>query len=619
MVYLFTGFLTVLLSFQAFGEIAVPNGGTTAPISCPAEVMEENRRIRSYCADHWEEWELDPPPEHELRQVGECNSALQQAARFAGGCVENTIELLVMLSYFAFEGSSRLPQPHTPDSDEQVFSSGTEQEILARLSRNWLRDRCGLGAVDGAGYVIQQCPDEIDESDNNQLAACRNLALGEVREQQRCARSPETRREMLEGARIQLENQAREIHSEREAREAEEQEARRRVRVITQECRERAGLINTSSFGLNTLLRPLALARNSGQIISEWAVPDQEKVAIFNECARNHSLASNLPPELSPEGALHNLTERFDAFKCYNSQIRSQMACEIVTMAAGAGGALTAAGRLTLRRLGKSALQEPPDFIERGITEQLARGGSTPDAAAAAAATTPLRGLGYQIMTRGELTEALERNGIAIVVDTEGAIGRAAAAVHRDHPNIIMINPEVLDQLDDDIVRNILRHEATHIRTHTVGPNAIDLPEAVRRNYDGRRIVYEGQALDFSSDMMSSYNTRLTSDEAEAFLFNSEIPEPQRIRFVTNQTRLLNDALSRGAESVQIISRPGDGVRNFTVRIDLDPPWPGGRPQTVTIPVSLPADASEAAIRQEAVRIIERRLIRLDTIGRHYN
>ncbi len=338
-----TGFIPV-----GQAEVTAPGAGE-ASVSprCEADVAR-NREIIANCNANWSNWGIDPqPPANELRSMDECNSGvISSGGNFLRGCASAVAAPFVFVGTLGALGIAHLATQEDTNSDRYIFANGTQQEILARLAENWMIENCGLGSVREAEFIDQNCGSRAE--DHIEGSRDCNPFLEQLREQQACRRTSETRQAYREAS-LGLERQASVIFSEQQEINRNRENHESAVREIQQDCG-----VHINPYRRNIIARFGTVQSLTREMIHQLQ-PNAENVNAFNDCVQNHpssneEIVQSLMQESS--GLIDAAVSEYESFSCYNATIRNELYCDVAAVVLS-GGTLAAK---SLTRLGRRGI-----------------------------------------------------------------------------------------------------------------------------------------------------------------------------------------------------------------------------------------------------------------------
>ncbi|MCJ8275485.1 MAG: hypothetical protein HRT44_05125 [Bdellovibrionales bacterium] len=206
--------------------------------------------------------------------------------------------------------------------------------------------------------------------------------------------------------------------------------------------------------------------------------------------------------------------------------------------------------------------------------------------------------------------QGLNRRGITVRIDPNLDRGAYVASTS---PNVIYVSTHALRNSTPNEFLGILTHEATHTTTFIRGAQAMTLPTATRRAYDGRNIRFNssmgpnpafprGYDASFSADEIDALRRGATTDPTQAARLQEFHDIQQRI--IPQISSLPDSNFTLG----EIIMRPGQPFSGFQVRVSG---LTADRlPVTLDVPVSLPINTPSEAVIEEARRILLHRFLR---------
>jgi hypothetical protein len=348
--YFFLGLFLFLFAHSSWAEttsvdVDIESGAS----ACSAEQVRENQRIIRNCQNQWSSWGIERPPINELRTEHECPSRLEQSGNLLLGCASSVVAPFVFLGGMALAGALRVGTQGDTDSDQYIFREGSAEDIIRRLQENWLRERCGLGAINESAYMEQACPNALASERANDC----NQALSELAQQRICRRSTATR-QALRDMNPQFEAQRDNLIAEQAVRRQQQHQHQQSLQAIQNDCGTYLNPHRRLLLG-SIALQAVSFSLDTLQTIQ----PNQNYVHAYNECVKSHPQTS---PEILAEitrdgrGLIDSVVGQYQAFSCYNAQIRSELLCDIAMTLSGGGVVLgaRAASRLGSRNNGSA-------------------------------------------------------------------------------------------------------------------------------------------------------------------------------------------------------------------------------------------------------------------------
>jgi hypothetical protein len=346
---------------QATDSAQVSDSNTSSATSqcSPAEV-QENQAILTECSAKWSTWGVNPPPPaSELRDPNNC------AGMVSVGTLEGCGDALVALPIFMAEMGLRgmlATLPTDKNTLAYVSQNGSQAEIAAFLTNEFMEETCGISQVTESVYIDNKCEQSVTTNSHTATPeasrTCRQQGLAEVQAAAACRRSGDTR------------GKYRAIAGELRARAQaikETQDEKRRMEAQFQS--DLADIKNSCGVHMNPLrgsmLKYIAPFSYLAKEMQNAAAPRPSEIQAFNDCVERKTVGNlELRKALVKQstGLMAQIAGSFSALKCYNERERKKLMCEVALGVLSGGAGLTAA---LARKLGPGALRGARRFTGR--------------------------------------------------------------------------------------------------------------------------------------------------------------------------------------------------------------------------------------------------------------